>query len=34
LTVPVTVAKADEPVKQINEALFAPPKKATPPKKK
>jgi hypothetical protein len=27
LTLPVTVAKADEPVKQINEALFAPPKK-------
>ena len=27
LTVPVTVAKADEPVKQINAAMFAPPAK-------
>jgi len=27
LTLPVTVANTDEPVKQINEALFAPPKK-------
>ncbi len=36
LTIPVTVAKADEPVKQINEALFAPPKKkeSEKPKKK
>jgi uncharacterized protein YyaL (SSP411 family) len=30
LTVPVTVAKADEQVKQINEALFAPPAKKAP----
>jgi uncharacterized protein YyaL (SSP411 family) len=34
LTVPVTVAKADEPVKQINEAMFAPPAKKEAPKKK
>ena len=34
LTVPVTVAKADEPVKQINEAMFAPPPKKEAPKKK
>jgi DsbC/DsbD-like thiol-disulfide interchange protein len=34
LTLPVTVANADEPVKQINQALFAPPKKEEPGKKK
>lgn len=27
LTIPFTVAKVDEPVKQINEAMFSPPKK-------